>query len=231
MGRKAVTEEIEIAAADGVQVIRFLRPEKKNAFTGPMYAAMSEALEAAETDDAIAAHVFIGSGGVFSAGNDINDFLRRAQAAGRRGRPGYPGAVARLHSPPAQGDQADDRRRGRPRHRRRRHHAPPLRPDLRHARRQPAHALPRPRPHPGGRLQPHRAGPARLSARLRADLPGRAVQRRARPRIRAHQRRRSRPTGWRPRHLPPQCGSPPSRARRSCCRAGCCARASPTSAR
>jgi enoyl-CoA hydratase/carnithine racemase len=76
-----MTQEIEIKAADGVQVIRFLRPEKKNAFTGPMYAAMSEALAAAETDDAIAAHVFIGSGGVFSAGNDINDFLRRAQAA------------------------------------------------------------------------------------------------------------------------------------------------------
>jgi enoyl-CoA hydratase/carnithine racemase len=73
--------EIEIAAADGVQVIRFLRAEKKNAFTGPMYAAMSRALEAAETDNGIACHVFIGSGGVFSAGNDINDFLRRAQAA------------------------------------------------------------------------------------------------------------------------------------------------------
>ncbi len=76
-----MTQEIDIKAAEGVQVIRFLRPEKKNAFTGPMYAAMSQALEAAETDDAIAAHVFIGSGGVFSAGNDINDFLRRAQAA------------------------------------------------------------------------------------------------------------------------------------------------------
>ena len=81
-----MTEEIEIAAAEGVQVIRFLRPEKKNAFTGPMYAAMSQALEAAETDDAIAAHVFIGSGGVFSAGNDINDFLRRAQAVAADGQ-------------------------------------------------------------------------------------------------------------------------------------------------
>jgi enoyl-CoA hydratase/carnithine racemase len=75
-----MTQEIDIKAADGVQVIRFLRADKKNAFTGPMYAAMSQALEAAETDDSIGAHVFIGSGGVFSAGNDINDFLRRAQA-------------------------------------------------------------------------------------------------------------------------------------------------------
>jgi enoyl-CoA hydratase/carnithine racemase len=81
-----MTHEIEVAATDGVQVIRFLRAEKKNAFTGPMYAAMSQALEAAETDDAIAVHVFIGSGGVFSAGNDINDFLRRAQAVTRDGQ-------------------------------------------------------------------------------------------------------------------------------------------------
>jgi enoyl-CoA hydratase/carnithine racemase len=83
-------QEIEIATTDGVQVIRFLRPEKKNALTGAMYAAMSQALGAAETDDAIAAHVFIGSGGVFSAGNDINDFLRRAQAAVAGGDQGIP---------------------------------------------------------------------------------------------------------------------------------------------
>ena len=75
-----MTKEIEIKIEDGVQVIRFLRSEKKNAFTGPMYNAMSEALDASEKNDAVAVHVFIGSGGVFSAGNDINDFLRRAQA-------------------------------------------------------------------------------------------------------------------------------------------------------
>jgi enoyl-CoA hydratase/carnithine racemase len=76
-----MTQEIEIKVADGVQVIRFLRTDKKNALTGPMYSAMSEALDASEGNDAIACHVFIGSGGVFSAGNDINDFMRRAQAA------------------------------------------------------------------------------------------------------------------------------------------------------
>ena len=73
----------------------------------------------------------------------------------RRGRrQGHPGALARLHPPPAQGDEADDRRRRRSRHRRRHHHAAALRPGLRHARRQPAHAVPRSRPDPGGRLQP-----------------------------------------------------------------------------
>ena len=44
-----------------------------------MYDAMSAALDAAEKNDDIAAHVFIGSGGVFTAGNDINDFVRRAR--------------------------------------------------------------------------------------------------------------------------------------------------------
>jgi enoyl-CoA hydratase/carnithine racemase len=73
-------QDIEIKTDASVQVIRFMRAEKKNAFTGPMYNAMTEALSAAEGDDAIACHVFIGSGGVFSAGNDINDFVRRAEA-------------------------------------------------------------------------------------------------------------------------------------------------------
>src|SRR5262245_20978739 len=85
-----MTQEIEIKVEEGVQVIRFLRAEKKNAFTGPMYAAMSQALDVAETDEAIAVHVFIGSGGVFSAGNDINDFMRRAQAAASGDGQGIP---------------------------------------------------------------------------------------------------------------------------------------------
>ena len=85
-----MTQEIEIKVADGVQVIRFLRADKKNAFTGPMYNAMSEALDAAEKNDAIAVTVFIGSGGVFSAGNDINDFLRRAAAASSGDGKGIP---------------------------------------------------------------------------------------------------------------------------------------------
>jgi enoyl-CoA hydratase/carnithine racemase len=82
-----MTQDIEIKVQDGVQVMRFLRAEKKNALTGPMYSAMSEALDASESNDAIACHVFIGSGGIFCAGNDINDFMRRAQAtAGSDGK-------------------------------------------------------------------------------------------------------------------------------------------------
>ena len=85
-----MTQEIEIKVQDGVQVVRFTRADKKNAFTGPMYNAMSEALDAADRNDAIAVTIFIGSGGVFSAGNDINDFLRRAAASASGDGKGIP---------------------------------------------------------------------------------------------------------------------------------------------
>ena len=70
--------DIEIAVRDGVQTIRLTRVDKKNAMTGEMYDAAREALLAAEHNDDIAVHVFLGAGGVFCAGNDMNDFMRRA---------------------------------------------------------------------------------------------------------------------------------------------------------
>jgi enoyl-CoA hydratase/carnithine racemase len=45
-----------------------------------MYAAMSAALDKGEASDDVVCHVFIGSEGVFTAGNDMNDFMRRAAA-------------------------------------------------------------------------------------------------------------------------------------------------------
>ena len=70
--------DIEIHVRDGIQTIRLTRADKKNAMTGVMYDAAREALLAAEHNDNIAVHVFMGSGGSFSAGNDMNDFMRRA---------------------------------------------------------------------------------------------------------------------------------------------------------
>ena len=76
-----MSADIEVKTIDRVQVMRLTRQEKKNALTGEMYNAMSEALTAGETDEGIAAHVFIGSGGVFSAGNDLKDFARPRDSA------------------------------------------------------------------------------------------------------------------------------------------------------
>lgn len=70
--------EIDIACSEGVQTIRMQRPEKKNALLPAMYAAMYEALRDGDARDDVRAHILTGSGGVFTAGNDIKDFMSRA---------------------------------------------------------------------------------------------------------------------------------------------------------
>ncbi|MDX3925578.1 MAG: crotonase/enoyl-CoA hydratase family protein [Shinella sp.] len=69
----------------GVQLIRFNRPEKKNAITRAMYQVMTQALVAADGDPAIRATAFLGTEGCFSAGNDMADFLAFAMG-GTMGR-------------------------------------------------------------------------------------------------------------------------------------------------
>lgn len=62
---------------DGVMTITFNRPDKKNSITAAMYAAMADALVQAREQDAIRVVVFQGHEMIFSAGNDIADFLDR----------------------------------------------------------------------------------------------------------------------------------------------------------
>lgn len=71
--------DIEIAREGAVLSAAFARPEKKNAITGAMYEALIEAFEAAERDASVGAFVLSGKGGVFTAGNDIGDFLGFAE--------------------------------------------------------------------------------------------------------------------------------------------------------
>ena len=72
---KSQTPNIRIEREGAVLCVIFDRPEKKNALTGAMYLAATEALRQADRDPSIGAVVFAGSGGVFTAGNDIADFL------------------------------------------------------------------------------------------------------------------------------------------------------------
>ena len=57
-----------------IRTIRMNRPDKKNAITRPMYAAMADALAAANHDD-IRVVIIAGHEGAFSAGNDLVDFM------------------------------------------------------------------------------------------------------------------------------------------------------------
>jgi len=63
----------------GVRTIRMNRPEKKNALTQPMYAAMTAALREAAMSEAIRCIMLAGSPGAFCAGSDIGDFQKRAE--------------------------------------------------------------------------------------------------------------------------------------------------------
>ncbi|HSX74237.1 MAG TPA: crotonase/enoyl-CoA hydratase family protein [Shinella sp.] len=67
----------------GVMVIRFNRPEKKNAITSAMYDRMTAALEEANADEAIRAVAFLVTEGCFSAGNDMGDFLAYAMSGSK----------------------------------------------------------------------------------------------------------------------------------------------------
>jgi enoyl-CoA hydratase/carnithine racemase len=77
--------EIAIWRDGGVQVLRIARPEKKNALTGAMYRALSDAIETGDADRLIAAHILIGSDGIFTAGNDLGEFLATARGTGDLG--------------------------------------------------------------------------------------------------------------------------------------------------
>ncbi|MHB2168740.1 enoyl-CoA hydratase-related protein [Alsobacter sp. R-9] len=67
--------DVLVTDADGVREIVFNRPAKKNAFTAAMYAALATALREASASEAVGAVLLHGAGGVFTAGNDIGDFL------------------------------------------------------------------------------------------------------------------------------------------------------------
>ena len=67
--------DVTISRDEGTCIIAMTRPAKKNALTREMYDMMRAALEESGKDAAIGAVLITGSGGVFTAGNDIHDFL------------------------------------------------------------------------------------------------------------------------------------------------------------
>lgn len=69
---------IRISLEDGVQTLRLDRPEKKNALTGAMYSDLAEALETGNNNPDVRCHLICGQPEIFTAGNDIGDFLQYA---------------------------------------------------------------------------------------------------------------------------------------------------------
>ncbi|WP_076539096.1 enoyl-CoA hydratase [Shewanella sp. UCD-KL21] len=67
--------QIQIKDDQGVRIISFNRPEKRNAFNLKMYQQLTEYLIQGELDNAIRAFILRGEGNCFTSGNDISDFL------------------------------------------------------------------------------------------------------------------------------------------------------------
>src|SRR3984893_1141813 len=85
--RDTMTEHIIVDDEESTRTITMRRPEKKNTLTQEMYLAMSDAIDSAQSDSAIRCLILTGRAGVFTAGNDIADFLQAATAKDHVVRP------------------------------------------------------------------------------------------------------------------------------------------------
>lgn len=75
-----MSEYIKVSKAGKVVEIALARAGKRNAITDAMYAALADALEAADDNDDVAAVILLAEGETFTAGNDLKDFIAIASS-------------------------------------------------------------------------------------------------------------------------------------------------------
>jgi len=64
---------------NGILTIEFNRPEKKNSITSAMYQLMADAIKDGEMDPSVRVILFCGQPEMFSAGNDLEDFMNNKE--------------------------------------------------------------------------------------------------------------------------------------------------------
>jgi enoyl-CoA hydratase/carnithine racemase len=69
---------IKTETANGIARVEIARPEKKNAITVAMYQQLADAFAAANADPQVRAIVIHGQPEIFTAGNDLEDFIAQA---------------------------------------------------------------------------------------------------------------------------------------------------------
>lgn len=75
MSIQSTCDDILVLAENGICTITFNRVAKKNSITGAMYLAMASVLQQAATSGEVRVVLFQGDATVFTAGNDLGDFL------------------------------------------------------------------------------------------------------------------------------------------------------------
>src|SRR5438270_3339026 len=91
-----MTAHLIVTDEGATRVITLRRPEKKNAITQDMYRAMSDAIDTAQNNPAVRCLIITGGSGVFTAGNDLEDFLKDGTA--NRDTPRASNAIKFLYS-------------------------------------------------------------------------------------------------------------------------------------
>ena len=71
--------DILVSKQQGILRIEFNRPDKKNSITAAMYQMMADAIKDGEEDTAVRVILFCGKLEVFSAGNDLEDFMNNKE--------------------------------------------------------------------------------------------------------------------------------------------------------
>lgn len=74
--------DINTELTDGILRVEFNRPDKKNAMTGAMYDRLGDILDEADKDESVRVVLWHGAGDSFTAGNDIEDFLKNPPTDG-----------------------------------------------------------------------------------------------------------------------------------------------------
>jgi enoyl-CoA hydratase/carnithine racemase len=77
-----MSEQVLVERRGAVLSLMLARPERRNAITVAMYAALADAIESAASDPAVRLITIEGQGEDFTAGNDLGDFLAELPAAG-----------------------------------------------------------------------------------------------------------------------------------------------------
>jgi len=72
-----MTMSIRTAVVNGVATLEIARPEKKNALNLAMYEALATGLRQANDDGSVRAVLITGQPGIFTSGNDLEDFMSR----------------------------------------------------------------------------------------------------------------------------------------------------------
>jgi enoyl-CoA hydratase/carnithine racemase len=70
-----MSEHVRVVSDGGVLALTLARPERRNAITVAMYAALADAIEKAQLDESLRLITLAGEGEDFTAGNDLADFM------------------------------------------------------------------------------------------------------------------------------------------------------------